>query len=48
MFPAPWANVTKARRVLGWTPTALEAGLRNTVRWYEENRSWASDIDLGA
>lgn len=46
--PATWANVTKARRLLGWTPkTVLEEGLRNTVRWYEENRSWASAVDLG-
>ncbi len=46
--PATWANVTKARGMLGWTPdTALEEGLQNTVRWYEENRSWASEIDLG-
>lgn len=46
--PATWANIAKARRLLGWTPrTSLEEGLRNAVRWYEENRSWASDIDLG-
>ena len=46
--PVTWANVAKARHVLGWTPaTSLEEGLRNAVRWYEENRSWASDIDLG-
>lgn len=47
--PATWASVTKARRVLEWTPqTALPEGLENAVRWYEENRSWASEIDLGA
>ena len=47
--PATWANVAKARRLLGWTPkTSLEDGLRNTVRWYEENRSWASAVDLGS
>jgi len=47
--PATWANITKAQRILGWTPaTSLEEGLRNTVRWYEENRPWASAIDLGS
>ena len=47
--PATWADVTKARRLLGWAPqTSLEDGLRNAVRWYEENRSWASTIDLGS
>ncbi len=46
--PATWANVTKARRLLGWTPkTSLEDGLQNAVRWYQENRSWVSVIDCG-
>lgn len=46
--PATWANVAKARRLLGWTPeTSLEEGLQNTVRWYQENRAWASEVDLG-
>ncbi len=46
--PATWANVTKARRILGWTPqTSLEDGLQSAVTWYEANRSWASTIDLG-
>jgi UDP-glucuronate 4-epimerase len=45
--PATWASVAKARRMLGWTPqTPFEEGLHNAVRWYEENRSWASLIDL--
>ena len=47
--PATWADVTKARTLLGWTPkTSLEDGLRNAVRWYEENRSWVSSVDLGS
>ncbi|HKV45481.1 MAG TPA: NAD-dependent epimerase/dehydratase family protein [bacterium] len=45
---ATWADITKARRLLKWAPrTSLEDGLGATVRWYEENRSWASKIDLG-
>ncbi len=46
--PATWANVAKARRLLGWTPKiSLEDGLRSAVRWYQENRLWVSVIDLG-
>jgi UDP-glucuronate 4-epimerase len=46
--PATWADVAKALRMLGWTPkTSLEEGLRNAVRWYVENRSWASEIEIG-
>lgn len=46
--PATWADVTKARRLLEWTPeTSLEEGLQNTVRWYGENRAWASEVNLG-
>ena len=46
--PATRADVAKARRLLAWTPkTMLEEGLENAVRWYEENRSWASKVDLG-
>jgi UDP-glucuronate 4-epimerase len=45
---ATWADITKARRILQWAPsTPLEDGLGAAVRWYEENRSWASRIDLG-
>jgi len=46
--PATWADIGKARRLLGWEPqTTLEGGLHAAVRWYEENRSWASRIALG-
>jgi len=45
---ATWADITKARRLLEWAPsTPLEDGLGAAVRWYKENRSWASRIDLG-
>jgi UDP-glucuronate 4-epimerase len=44
---ATWADVGKARALLGWRPrTTLEDGLDASVRWYRENRSWASSIDL--
>lgn len=46
--PATWADIGKARRILSWEPrTSLEDGLRATVEWYDQNRSWASQIALG-
>ena len=34
-------DATKLSTTLGWTPAAMVAeGLRRTVRWYLENRSW--------
>ena len=42
---ANWANVEKARRLLGWEPrVGLRAGMTNLVNWYETERSWASQI----
>ncbi len=44
--PATWADISKARRVLGWSPqTSFEEGMRQLVEWYEANRAWAKDID---
>lgn len=40
-----WANVEKARRMLGWEPlVGLEEGIQNLVDWYLAERSWASQI----
>ena len=37
------ADISKARRLLGWEPrTSFEDGLERTVRWYEENTRWWS------
>jgi len=45
---ATWADISKARKMLGWEPnTHIEEGLRRTVDWYLENREWASRICLG-
>ena len=45
---ATWANIDKARRLLGWEPTtSIEPGLEHTVNWYLENRSWAKDLNVG-
>jgi UDP-glucuronate 4-epimerase len=44
--PATWADISKARRVLGWEPkTHFEEGMRHLVEWYETNRAWAKEID---
>lgn len=45
---ATWADISRARKVLGWEPsTSIEEGLRQTVAWYLKNRDWASRLDLG-
>jgi UDP-glucuronate 4-epimerase len=45
---ATWADIDKAKRLLGWCPTTpLHAGLSACVEWYRENRSWASQVLLG-
>jgi len=46
---ATWADIAKARRLLGWAPeTPLVDGLRAAVGWYRQNRDWACRIDLGS
>jgi UDP-glucuronate 4-epimerase len=36
--PITWANIDKARRLLGYSPkTSMEQGLRNFVAWYRSN-----------
>ena len=43
---ATWADITKAKKVLGWSPqTSFREGLQKLVAWYEENRAWAKEID---
>ena len=40
-----WANVEKARQLLGWEPiVGLQEGVLNLVDWYNQERSWASSI----
>lgn len=39
------ANISKARRLLGWEPrTGVEQGLRHCVDWYREQNAWARMI----
>jgi UDP-glucuronate 4-epimerase len=43
--PATWADISAAREFLGWRPTTgYREGLENAVRWYMDNREWASAI----
>ena len=43
--PATWADIDKAKRILGWEPRwSLPDGLAQLVAWYRDNRSWARDI----
>jgi len=38
-------DASKIKSELGWAPRhAFEAGLRETVRWYLENRAWAEAV----
>ncbi|MEW6028196.1 MAG: GDP-mannose 4,6-dehydratase [Chloroflexota bacterium] len=40
-----WADVSKARRMLGWEPQVnLREGMVRLVEWYRAERAWAKDI----
>lgn len=42
-----WADIEKAKRILGWEPTtSFETGLKRTIAWYLENRDFARSISL--
>lgn len=42
---ATWADITKAKRILGWQPqTRFEKGVKRLVAWYRDNRTWAKEI----
>jgi UDP-glucuronate 4-epimerase len=43
--PATWADIGKARRLLGWEPrTAFTDGVDRLATWYERNAEWLSEI----
>lgn len=38
---ATWADISKARKILGWQPkVSLETGIRLSVEWYLANKTW--------
>jgi UDP-glucuronate 4-epimerase len=42
---ATWADINKARSLLGWCPQMnARTGIAHLVRWYNANRSWAREI----
>ena len=42
---ANWADVSKARNLLGWSPeVGLEEGIGRMVDWYMQERDWASQV----
>jgi nucleoside-diphosphate-sugar epimerase len=44
---ATWADITKAKKILGWQPTVnLAQGLDESVKWYTGNHSWTQKIEL--
>ena len=44
---ATWANIQRARELLGWSPSVdLDAGLARTVAWYRENRELVRSLRL--
>lgn len=44
---ATWADISKARKLLGWEPKVpLDEGIRRTVEWWEREKNWALDVSL--
>jgi len=44
---ATWADISKAKRLLKWQPKySMDHGLRETVRWYNENRGWMKKVKI--
>jgi len=42
---ANWADVEKAKRILGWEPrVSLEQGVSQLLAWYESEREWVSQV----
>lgn len=42
---ANWADVTKARELIGWQPQVnLDEGIGRLVDWYQKERTWASQV----
>jgi nucleoside-diphosphate-sugar epimerase len=46
--PATWADISKAKRLLAWSPQVpIEGGLARCVEWYRRERETMSTIHLG-
>lgn len=41
-----WADISKAGRLLGWSPTVTaEEGFQRSVEWHLENRQWLAGVE---
>jgi UDP-glucuronate 4-epimerase len=46
---ATWADISKARKILDWAPAyRFRDGVEELVRWYRDNRAWASQLQTGS
>ena len=44
---ATWADITKAKTLLGWEPKIpLEEGIKRTVDWFKENWNWVKELEI--
>ena len=44
---ATWADISKAKELLSWSPKInIEDGIQNTVNWFEENWEWIKEINI--
>ncbi len=44
---ATWADISKAKELLGWEPkVSLEEGVKRTVEWFKDNWDWLKDVKL--
>ncbi len=44
---ATWADISKAKKILGWQPSVdLQEGIQRTVLWYKNNTAWLKSIKL--
>jgi nucleoside-diphosphate-sugar epimerase len=42
-----WADISKAKKILGWRPTVeLKEGIERTVAWYRENSVWLKNVKI--
>ena len=42
-----WADISKAKKILGWEPAVeLKEGIERTVEWYRENAVWLKNVKI--
>ena len=42
-----WADISKAKNLLGWEPQVLlDEGLEKSVQWYMDNQHWLKDLQV--